>query len=234
MVYQKALCKSLEKLVGMFVYNDEDLRSRLRKILTENEKVLVSGLSQTHKEMMNKDKEGFVETFIDLISENLVVELPKPENTNMTNLAAEYEVYKAGLESVIDSVVSSEIFSEDITGVLSDHIETVKNVYKHFLLRQWCADNNYFPEAMKITNSSKKEVEVFMTAIVGHLTGTMSNSTELLTVMQKFKEAVGKDLATISGEGGEVSSSGGDSGGEGYGSGDEGGAEDDFDASLEF
>lgn len=237
LVYQKTLCKNLEKLVGMFVYNDEDLRGRLRKILAENEKAWVAGLSQAHKEMMNKDKEAFVETFIDLISENLVVELPKPENTNMTNLAAEYEVYKAGLESVIDSVVSSEIFSEDITGVLSEHIETVKNVYKHFLLRQWCADNNYFPEAMKITNTSKKEVEVFMTAIVGHLTGTMSNSTELLTVMQKFKDAVGKDLAPISGEGGESSSSsagsgGGDEGGDDADSGD--GGEGDFDASLEF
>ena len=76
-----------------------------------------------------------------------------------------------------------------------------------------------------------------MTAIVGHLTGTMSNSTELLTVMQKFKDAVGKALAPISGEGGESSTGssgggGGDEGGNDADSGDDG--EGDFDASLEF
>ena len=163
-------------------------------------------LGEEQKKHFTKSLDTFIEEYIDLLSEHISVELPKPENTNMTNLAEEFEVYKNGLDNVIDSIISSEIFSEDIAGELSAHIDTVKNIFKHYLLRQWCAQNNYFSEVMGIGSSGKKEVEVMMSAITTHLTDTMSNSTSLLTVMQKFKKALGTDMAAITGEGGDESS----------------------------
>ena len=234
MVYQKALCKNLDKLVGLFIYNDEDLRNNLRGILAKNEEAVYAGLSDSHKQSFTKDKAAFFEEYIDLISECIKVELPKPENTNMTNLAQEFEVYKAGLESVVESMISSDIFSEDISGTLSGHIETIKNVFKHHLLRQWCANNNYFPEAMAIGNIAKKDVDVMMAAITGHLTGTMSNSSLLLTMMQKFKTALDKDLAGVNGEGGDEVSPSTVDGGDGGGEGDASLTEGEDDISLEF
>lgn len=239
MIYQKALCKNLSKLVGLFIYNDEELRGKLRVIVEKNAEVIFANLKEEDKQAFTKDKASFIERYIDAISEHITVELPKPENTNMTNLAQEFDVYKAGLESVVESMISTDIFSEDITGVLSAHIDTIRNVFKHHLLRQWCASNNYFPEAMAIGNVDKKDVDVMMTSITGHLTGTMSNSTALLTMMQKFKEALNKDLDGIDSSGAdtfESSTSSVDQGGGNTGSteGEEGDTGDELDTSLDF
>lgn len=236
MIYQKALCKNLSKLVGLFIYNDEALRVKLRVIVSKNAEVIYTGLTEDEKAAYTQNKESFIDRYIDTISEHIAVELPKPENTNMTNLAQEFDVYKLGLESVVESMISSDIFSEDIAGPLNAHIETVRNVFKHHLLRQWCAANNYFPEAMAIGNIDKKDVDVMMTAITGHLTGTMSNSSLLLTMMQKYKDALTKDLSIVDGQAGETSTSEPSSAAQDTGS-DEGGGEDatdGLDASLEF
>lgn len=238
MVYQKALSKDLSKLVGMFVYSDEELRGKLREVLDKHKEALYTQLTEVQKQSYTKNFKEFIEEYLDTLSENLLVELPKPENTNLTNLAEEFNIYKEGLDNVIDSVISSEIFSQDVAGSLSEHIDTVRNIYKHYLLRQWCANNNYYPEVMSFGASGKEEVKAMIATITGQLTDTMSNSTGLLTIMQKFKQALERDMMLVSGEGGEASqssSSSSDSGDlEEYGGGEEDGGMDDMDDSLDF
>ena len=199
-IYQKALMKHLSKMLGMLIYNDEELRNILRKEIMDNIDSITQAIQDDEKALYTKSKEEFIEYFIDKLGDSVYIELPKPENTNITNLSAEFDLYKENLEKVLDSVVSTEIFSENISGELSGHIDTIKNIYKHFLLRKWCSDNNFIAEALDISDINKEEVDSMLGTINTHLGHTMRNSSKLMNIVQKFKDATAADLEKINGE----------------------------------
>ena len=204
--YQKLLTRHLNKLVSVLIYNDEDLRNKMREHLLANTDTIQETITEEEKELFNKDKTAFLEYYINQISENMYIELPKPDNTNITTLAMEYDVYKENLEKVLDSAISAEIFADDISGDLSTHIDTIKNVWKHALLRKWMAANNFYPEVLSISGTDDEDVENMLSVITEHLTSTMKNSSKLMTLMQEFKNATNKDLSKVSGDGADASS----------------------------
>ena len=161
-------------------------------------------LSEEQKALYNKDPEGCVNFFLDQMSENMDVKLPEPESTNLTNLSQAYELYKSNLTIVIDSVVSSEIFGEDISGEFSGHVETVKNIFLHHLLRQWCAENNYYTEALAFTSKNKEDVDSLTEILTSHLSGGIRNGSLLLRMMQQVKDAANKDLDMVKGDAGDA------------------------------
>lgn len=207
-IYQKTLIKHLSKFLNILIYNDEDLRNIIREKIIPIIDNLNETLEEEEKQLLAKDKAGFIEYYIDKISENLFIDLPKPENTNISNLSAEYDVYKENLEKVIDSVISAEIFSEDISGEMSNHIDTIKNIFKHHLLRKWMNDNSFYPEVLNLVGNNEEDIENMLTVVTEHLTNTMKNSDKLLNIMQKFKEAVNKDLEKVTGDGSTDTSTG--------------------------
>ena len=233
-LYQKTLSKHISKFVGQIVFSDQELRTELKTILQDSEQDVLASLTEEEKGKYTVNKEEFIEDYLDALSQAVMVELPKQENTNLTSMSAEFELYKAGLDTVIDSIISTEIFTEDLTGEITNHIDSIKSVFKHHLLREWCANNNYYPEAMALSNSATDEVDTLIDVISKHLTTTMRSSSTLLTVMKKFKAATHVDLNNALGdEAGESSftassgSSGGGSEGnpEGGDTGEEGGAD---------
>lgn len=242
MVYQKALCKSLSKFVGCLLYNDMGLRESLKDILKANNGEVYRELNESMKQEQTKSEDDFIEDFLDKLSQNVIIELPKPDNTNLMNLTADFNVYKEGLEAVLGSVVGGEIVTEDIGGVLSEHADTIANLYKHSKLRKWCAENNYFPEIMGFMNNESNETKRELDILLKDIKGSMVNSVKLLKAMESFKEAIDKDLAEVEGSGGSLSDGGGDGRSE-VGNGDEGsdgeGGDDDLDSeedavSLDF
>ena len=205
-VYQKTLSKHLNKLVNLLIYNDEDLRTVLRGYILDQLPRLEEILSEEEKQFLNRDKAGFIEYYIDHFAENIIIELPKPDNTNIATLSVEFDIYKENLEKIVNTFIGSEIFTEDISGEISQHIDTVKTVYTNFLLRKWCATNNFYPEIAEFNSGEEEDIENMLSNITNHLSSTMGVSTKLLTMMQKFKDAVNKDLNSVDGEGGDSSS----------------------------
>lgn len=200
-VYQKKLNAHNTKFVNLVIYNDEELRAELKELLLEKKNELVSSLDEEQKALFSKDEDGFIDSFIDEIADNIYLELPKPEETDISNLSVEYDLYKENLEKTIDSIISTELFTEDMAGDISNNIETIKTVYKHHLLRKWMADNNYYPELLEITLSDAEEVESLLSSISTHLTSTMRNSDKLFRMMKDVKIAVNADLKeTFDGE----------------------------------
>ena len=200
-VYQKKLNALNTKMVNLLIYNDEDLRLIIKDIILEKERELIDSLEEEEKQLLTADKEKFIEYYIDKLADNLYLELPKPEDTDISNLSAEYDLYKENLEKTLDSVISPEIFSEDLAGDIANNIESIRNVYKHYLLRKWMADNNFYPETLEITDTNIEEVESVLTSIATHLTSTMRNADKLFRMMKEIKEAVNLDLnKTFEGE----------------------------------
>lgn len=244
MVYQKSLLKHTDKFVKIIITNDEDLRNEIKTKLEELINELGDTLDEEDKALFTKDKDAFYSNFIDKLSEYVYTELPKPENTNLANLSAEYDVYKENLEKILESIISQEIISEDIAGELTNHIDTVKNTYKHHLLRKWMSENNFYPEAFDIADIGDENSDKMLEILSTHITSVMSNSTNLIDLLQKFKLAANKDLARVDGAGAEstmstASSSSSDwgSGSSDDGSGGEGGDDkvtSDDDTSLDM
>lgn len=200
-VYQKKLNALNTKMINILIFNDEDLRYRIKENILEIEKELIESLTEEEKNLFDKDKEKFIEYYVDNIADNLYVELPKPEETDISNLSAEYDLYKENLDKVLESIISTEIFSEDLSGDIANNIDSIRNVYKHYLLRKWMADNNFYPETLEITDSNAEEVESLLTGIATHLTSTMRNSDRLFRMMKEVKEAVNLDMnKTFNGE----------------------------------
>lgn len=211
MVYQKKLAIHTTNLISQFVYMDEDLRSELKKLFEEHETLIVGSLSEDDKAKYRTNKDEFLDQFLDDIADSVRTEFPKPENSNLVNMSMEFKLYKDSLNELIPSCISEELFPEGIAGELSPHIGTLQQIYTNYLLRKWCSDNNYFPELLELTSDGQEEIESITKIIIGHLTGTMKNSTALLVAMQKFKEAVGVDLTNVKGDGASAVSSSGSS-----------------------
>ncbi len=226
-VYQKTLTKHLNKLLVTLTYNDEDLRTLLRKEIMNRIPHLEKALTENEKALLTKDKAGFIEYYIDHLSEHIFIDFPKPDNTNINNLSAEYDVYKENLDKVIDSVISTETFAADVAGDVSEHIDTIRNVYRHYLLRKWMSENNFYPEVLDLAGSDLENIDGMISSMTEHLSSTMRNSASLLSLMEKFKKAVNSDLAAVTGDGAETAeastsdSSDTDAGDEGGGGGDD-------------
>lgn len=247
-VYQKKLEGDLAKFISLILFNDEEIRDEVKEIIITNIGAIEQTLEEDEKQLLTKDQTKFVEYYLDKLSESVYVELPKPEDTDLVNLSEEFDLYKDNLEKAIESVVSSDIFSEDVSGEMANHIESLKNIYKHYLLRKWMADNNYMPEVLEIAGTDRKEVDMTLGALSTHLISTMRNNTKLLEIMKNFKEAVDKDLNKVfggetpaGGDGGSYSSSSSDSDsddssgdGEGTGGMDDFGTDDDIDGMLDL
>lgn len=239
-LYQKKLKVDLSKYVSLLIHNDEDLRGIIKRDLLEKLSSLDDYLSEKEKGLMNENKEEFLNYYIDKIADCIYIDLPKPEDTDLTNLAEEFDLYRDNLDRAIDAVVSSDIFTEDVSGEMNQHIDTLKNIYRSHLLRKWMADNNYMTELLEISSTDREEVDDLLSSLTIHLSATMRNNTKLLEYMKKFRQAVDKDLSKImQGEdlsGGDSSGfSGGASdaaGGGDEGGDDEGGEDEDFD--LDF
>ena len=203
-----------------------------------NKNEILKTLNTEDKNLLQQNPNEFLEVYLDRLSENIDLDLPKPDNTNMQNLKAEFDLYNEGLDAVINSLISEEIISENVSGTVSEHIDAIKNNYKHALLRKWMVNNNYFPEAFDVfdkDNNENKEVD----GISNHLTSVMKFITDMLLNMEKFKTAANKDLESVSGQdasgsGGYTSSGGDNSSDTGDGSDENGDVTDDSDFGLEL
>lgn len=195
-VNQEKLNSDITKFVSIVLYNDEDIRKIIKDSIREHLPQIQESLEEDEKALYNKDAEQFIEYYLDRIADNLYIELPKPEDTDLNNLGVEFDLYKENIDKVLDSVVSSEIFSENIAGELSGHVDTMRSLLKHGLLRKWMADNNFLTETLQFTSDDPEEVETLIATLSQHLSSTMRNSDKLLRVMKDFRLAVNKDLNT--------------------------------------
>ena len=212
-IYQKKLTKDLAKFLGAVTYNDESLRAKLKAVVQENLKEVISALPEELSQLHDKDEALFMETVLDLISESLCVDLPSPENTDLQNLSGEFKTYVENLDDVINATISSEIFPESVSGDISTHIDALRALFKNHLIRQWCATNSFYPEVAAICATDDEEVASLLELVSGHLTSTMRNGTKLLDMMKEYKGAANQDLQRITAgeEGSSVDSSSSDS-----------------------
>ena len=83
---------------------------------------------------------------ISIYANEIVVELPEPQQTEANHIKEAFETYKDMISSYFDEVLSSSALPQDLVGALSDKIEIIKNIYKATFLRKWMNDNGFMTE----------------------------------------------------------------------------------------
>lgn len=227
---QQSLTRDLTKLHSLHIYNDQALRDLLTEIIEESSNEILTVVDEDLKSLHSKDSKQFAESLLDALADNIEIELPKPENTNLTNLGMEFEEYKKGVIGVFDVLLNNQTFADDVAGEMNAHIDTLKNIYITQLLREWCANNNYFPEAISLISATKEEMDKMVENITAQMTSTLRNGVLILRTMQGIKKALNSDMVKVSGDGGEgtpsVDSSSYGSDNQSGSGGEEGGGED--------
>jgi hypothetical protein len=231
---QKKFLTHLNKLIRMYIEMDEDLRAEIKKELRENNNIFSEPSNEKLLELKSKDEELFYEELVNKVSDSIEVTLSPPDITNITNLGADFDQYKENLIKAMDSYISTELMPEDATGELATHIETIKNIYIHYLLRKWMSDNGYMNEIEEIFSQEKEDETIPINKfVIEHFKKVMSNSAEFFTLMKKYKSAANIDLDKAINESeqsaSEMSSSGGYNQAGSEGSNEEGsGKEEDY------
>ena len=193
MLYQSMLVDKLKDFIQSILYNDEELRSKLKTILFENKDSIISHLPDKLKTNDIKDEIEFASEFIDYLSDNIEPKFPSPDITNIENLTADFDMYKETLDKVIDSIASSEFLNETIAGEFSQNVDTLKALLKHHLLRKWMADNNFFPEALEFSLKDKPG-EQSIELIKDYTVSILKNANTLFNSLSGYKSAIDADL----------------------------------------
>lgn len=226
------------KIVHDIIVNDEELRDIIRIAIKEHIGDIEKHLTTEEQQLYTSDPQAFFDDIIDRIATNIRVELPRPGNMNLENTSQEFDKYKDNMAKAMDSIVSTEFMTEDTCGDLSEHIDTIKNVFLHAKLREWMSENNFMPEAFDLirqTNETEDKLDLNKT-MTDHIKSLMLSSSDLFDKLKQSREATSVDVVRVGIgelEGGSASSSSssdsssgsdepsGEGGGEDDGMGDE-------------
>lgn len=237
-LYQRTLMTHTSKEVQLLIYNDQTLRSKIRELIEDKLPIIEKSLEEDMKALFNKDKEAFMEEYIDLLADGIYTELPKADEKDLENLTLEFNVYKEALLAALPSIVSDEILSEDVAGELSNHSGTISNLLLHSKLRKWMTDNNYMTELLDISTIDDEERTALLNNLSTHIVSTVRNGAELFKILKEVKLAANKDLEeSLNGEDSSTASEGSGYGGDNEGDnkeGDDAAEDEDVDSMLDF
>lgn len=155
----------------------------------------------------------------------LDVSLPKPNMATMTAQVKALEEYKNHISTGVDAYISSDMFSSDIVGEVSNSIEGFRKVVIAHFMRKFMADNAILPDLADLTDVDEDGVPNtnLFEQITDHVQRLMRTSGNLLKKINKDKVESNNLLEKLAAAGDSSETATDDSGSGGAGFGDEGG-----------
>lgn len=228
---QQTFTRQLTDYARKVLGNDAIFAEELMELLKENIGLLEKSLSEEEKAKYAENQEEFLQDMVDRYLENLELDLPRPDITTVQTQSEAFTQYSEALDKVLDSWISSEIITSDISGEISSNIDSIKAIVKSYYIRRWMSENGFMPELNDIVTSDedgKATLDIY-DVNKNHLEGLIRSAEKFIKSMQPVKTAADNDLQNLGVEPGSSSSGSDDSGG---GGGDDefglGGGGDDF------
>lgn len=228
---QQQIEPQLTDEVRKICINDTVIRKEVMEVFEENSEAIAKVISDEDKESFQQNKAAYFEKLFEDFLDVLMLSLPKPDITTLENQSQAYEHYSDALDKAIDAIISSEFITSDIAGDLSTNIDSIKQIYKAYFLRQWMAENGYMTELneiLSVDEDGKPNIEIY-DMMKSHLDGILRGSIKLIKAVEPMKKAANKDLEAMnldnsnvgeSGSSDNTSSSGGDEFGGNFAGGD--------------
>ena len=230
--HQKIFTIQLSEYIHKIIMNDTIIYEKLISVLKENKALLEKRLSEEDKQAMSENEEAFIHYILDRYIETLRAELPKPDETTVATQLDAFNSFQEALEKGLDSVISSEFITNDLTGEISSNIDSIKASWKAYFLRQWMVENNFLNELTDIVTADEDGNPTLDIYDINksHIEGLMRSSIKFIKSLQPIKTAADTDLENLNVEEGSSSSdtSSDDSGSDDSGGDDFGMGGDDF------
>lgn len=229
---QDIFTEQLTDLAVKICQNDQIIRDQYLEVLKNNKGLIEKNMDDEDKARYAQDDELFFDEMVERYLKSLSLELPRPDVTTLETQSEAFDLYEAAIEKQLAFIVSSEVASPELIGLVGDKMDVYKTIYKAYLMRQWAANNNYLPELNDLvqTNEDGKAVVDVAGSQKSHLEGLARSFIGFVKTMVPVKQAGDADLnklgesetdPSLVGASSDSSSDtgGGEGGGEGGGSG---------------
>lgn len=168
--YQETSNEAITDSVTKYTVNSGKLVSELLNIIATHKKIANSEMVKNYESVSGRELETKQEkketeydertvmsvflTFMD----KLRVKLPSPEETKVTNQIQLFETYSAGIENVVDKLLTNERIVLMLGDEARDYSDTIREISSGYLLRQYMSKNNLFPELLDMVSSTDSDV----------------------------------------------------------------------------
>lgn len=175
------------------------------------------------------EKSILIEYLVDMFLEGMEITLPRPDTVTIENQSTAFDAYLKLLDQALDAWLNKEFFSQELTGDMTNMVESVRASVKAYYIRKWFADNGVMPELAEMTAQDSEGVPriQFWNEQKNHIESLMKSLAALGAGLKPMVEATNKvasDIGLDAGGGGFGGGAGGGFGGDMGG----GGGGDDF------
>lgn len=158
MQMQEQFTPMIEDNCHKVAMNSQFLVEKLTRILTNN----VERLRKAYEANMESDGNEVSKSLKDLPDEviiqrelshylrNFTARLPKPDTVSLENHALAFDSFITMLDKALDAHFSADFLNSTTIGNVSEHIDTIKNVVRNKIIRDWFSKHGLMTEVTDI------------------------------------------------------------------------------------
>ena len=205
---QKLLNPLLTENIRKYLQNDPILYNKIISLIEDNissikKKIKKTSINSELKKRIEKiNKKTFVAWVFKEINRNLEVNLPKPELQEDDPNIELLDKLSSKLDTVLDIILSDDMFNSDLLGDLADKVGDQKNILKGLIVYKWMTENRVLPEVTDVFSVDEDGNPIFNLAdeYKSIVEALKSNIIPLLKQMNKFKKKSDEQLDKIENE----------------------------------
>jgi hypothetical protein len=193
---QKIANKQLTSHYIKLIENDGVLKKILLNTISDNKKDINKYLNrrlgkETFKELLKvfrNNEEGYIEYLLTKFVKGLSVRLPAPKSMKNQQMFEEFDKFSSDLDNILEILITEEALpAEHVGDNIADSLESIRNIVKKALVRDWLADNGYLTKAINLieTNDNGKPISPILEEHVDY-------SHDLSKVLVPFLKKLGK------------------------------------------
>lgn len=175
---------------------DAVVRNSIKDILVANSKPIKAHLKHNTNINLRFDDNSTLETIVDAVVSKISITLPVANNVSLDTLSEQYDDYDKAVDTALENVINEYILDSDITGDVNNSVDSIKAVYKSYLMRNWMANNNYLPEMLDIINTTadgKPNINL-ETVMTEHSKALMNSVADYIKSLSKTKKKIDNKL----------------------------------------
>lgn len=196
---QQKFTPLLTDLCRKLISNDAVAIQELKDLIKENIGMIEKDMIEDEKAQYAENQDKFIEDVVSRYIDNFMIDLPRPDVTELQTQTAAFNEYSDALDKAINSWISSEFVTNDISGEISNNIDSLKSILKSYYLRRWMSENGYMSELNDIVTADeegKPTLDIFEMNRT-HMEGLMRSAMKFIRNILPAKEATDKDISNL-------------------------------------
>lgn len=174
-----------------------ELRDGIKALIKEAYGEIDPTLTEKEKALKDKSEEDFLDYYVDKISNNIIIELPKLTQDNTEQLMEDFNKYRDTIKEVLESVYSDDMLSEEESGIIKDKIGMLRETIISICCKKWAADHNFLPELFSMLGTDDDIINTNVSNAKETYVSMVKNFIKMAQSQIDIKKASQKDIDVI-------------------------------------